>query len=81
MSNALAIAAVTAVLRDLLNNGVVQHDLSANVGVVSVTSKPPDVINTGPNEAAQLNLYLYQVTPNQGWRNVGQPAATPAAHA
>ena len=74
MSNALAIAAVTAVLRDLLNNGVVQHDLSANVGVVSVTSKPPDVINTGPNEAAQLNLYLYQVTPNQGWRDVGQPA-------
>ena len=37
MSNALAIAAVTAVLRDLLNNGVVQHDLSSNVGVVSVT--------------------------------------------
>ena len=74
MSNALAIAAVTAVLRDLLNNGVVQHDLSSNVGVVSVTSKPPDMINTGPNEAAQLNLYLYQVTPNQGWRNVGQPA-------
>ena len=74
MSNALAIAAVTAVLRDLLNNGVVQHDLSSNVGVVSVTSKPPDVINTGPNEAAELNLYLYQVTPNQGWRNVGQPA-------
>ena len=74
MSNALAIAAVTAVLRDLLNNGVVQHDLSSNVGVVKVTSKPPDVISTGPNEAAQLNLYLYQVTPNQGWRNVGQPA-------
>ena len=39
MSNALAIAAVTAVLRDLLNNGVVQHDLSANVGVVSVTCR------------------------------------------
>jgi hypothetical protein len=73
MSNALAIAAVTAVLRDLLNNGVVQHDLSSSVGVVSVTSRPPDVITTGPNEAAQLNLYLYQVTPNQGWRNVGQP--------
>jgi hypothetical protein len=74
MSNALAIAAVTAVLRDLLNNGVIAHDLSANVGVVNVTTRPPDMINTGQNEAAQLNLYLYQVTPNQGWRNVGQPA-------
>ena len=74
MSNALAIAAVTAVLRDLLNNGVVQHDLSSNVGVVKVTSKPPDAISAGPNEAAQLNLYLYQVTPNQGWRNAAQPS-------
>lgn len=77
MSNALAIAAVTAVLRDLLNNGVIAHDLAANVGVVKVTSKPPDAINTGPNEAAQLNLFLYQVTPNQGWRNQGLPARDP----
>jgi len=74
MSNALAIAAVTAVLRDLLNNGVIAHDLAANVGVVKVTSKPPDAINAGPNEAAQLNLFLYQVTPNQGWRNHGLPS-------
>ena len=58
----------------MLNNGVVQHDLSSNVGVVKVTSKPPDTINAGPNEAAQLNLYLYQVTPNQGWRNAAQPS-------
>lgn len=74
MSNALAIAAVTTVLRDLLNNGVIAHDLAANVGVVKVTSKPPDAINTGPNEATQLNLFLYQVTLNQGWRNHGLPS-------
>ena len=78
MSNALAIAAVTAVLRDLLNNGVIAHDLAANVGVVKVTSKPPDAISAGPNEAAQLNLFLYQVTPNQGWRNTGLPSRDPS---
>lgn len=74
MSSALAIAAVTAVLRDLLNNGVVENDLAANVGVVTVTARPPDMITAGPNEAPQLNLFLYQVTPNQGWRNQALPA-------
>ncbi len=28
MSNALAIAAVTAVLKDLLNNGLIDHDVT-----------------------------------------------------
>ena len=74
MSNALAIAAVTAVLRDLLNNGLIQHDLAATVGVVNVTSKAPDLITTGKDEPAQLNLFLYHVTPNAGWRNVGLPS-------
>lgn len=74
MSNALAIAAVTAVLRDLLNNGVVAHDLAANVGVVRVTARPPDTITTGPDEPPQLNLFLYQVTLNQGWRNHALPS-------
>ena len=32
MSNALAIAAVTAVLKDLLNNGLIGHDLASAVG-------------------------------------------------
>jgi hypothetical protein len=74
MSNALAIAAVTAVLRDLLNNGLIQHDLASAVGAVNVTSKALDQIKTGETETAQLNLFLYQVTPNAGWRNVGLPS-------
>ena len=32
MSTALAIASVTAVLRDLLNNGLVDHNLASTVG-------------------------------------------------
>ena len=36
MSSPLAIAAVTAVLKDLLNEGVINHDLAAHVGSFTV---------------------------------------------
>ena len=73
MSNALAIAGVTAVLRDLLHEGLIDHDLPSDVSNVKVTSEPPDIIATGPNEEDRLNLFFYQATPNAGWRNVGFP--------
>lgn len=75
MSSALAIAGVTAVLKDLLHNAVIDHDLVASVGDVTVTALPPDMIKTEGSEAkSQLNIFLYQVTPNAGWRNVGLPS-------
>lgn len=74
MSSALAIAAVTAVLRDLLINGLIDRDLVSSVGDVKVTALPPDRITTGADEESQLNLFLYNVTPNPGWRNVGLPS-------
>ena len=73
MSSPLAIAAVTAVLKDLLNDGLLNHDLSS-IGSFTVTALPPDRISTGANEPNQLNLFLYQVTPNLGWRNAGLPS-------
>jgi hypothetical protein len=75
MSSALAIAGVSAVLTDLLNNGVVDHNLAAAVGPVKVSAKPPDRV-TPPNgaDSNQLNLFLYHVAPNPGWRNVALPA-------
>lgn len=73
MSSALAIAAVTASLKDLLNDGLMDHDLST-IGSFSVTAQPPDRITTGQTETNQLNLFLYQVTANTGWRNVGLPS-------
>jgi hypothetical protein len=76
MSNALAIAAVTATLKDLLNDGLLDHDLSS-IGSFSVTSTPPDRITTGATEPNQLNVFLYQVTPNLGWRNARLPALDP----
>jgi hypothetical protein len=72
VSSPLALAAVTATLCDLLNNGLINNDLAA-VGSFSVTALPPDRIETGNNEANRLNLFLYQVTSNAGWRNEGLP--------
>jgi hypothetical protein len=70
MSNALGIAATSAVLRDLLNNGLID----ASVGDVTVSAQSPDKIKLDGDEKSQLNLFLYRVTPNQGWRNVGLPS-------
>jgi Pvc16 N-terminal domain len=70
MSNALGIAAVSAVMRDLLNNGLVD----ASVGDVTVTAQSPDKVKLDGDEQSQLNLFLYRVTPNQGWRNVDLPS-------
>jgi len=75
MSNALAIASVTAVLKDLLDNAVIDHSLSTLVGDrVTITALPPDRIRAGENEIVQLNLFLYNIAPNPGWRNVGLPS-------
>jgi len=74
MSGPFAIAAVTAVLKDLLNDGMANHDLSA-LGNVTVTALPPDRIPvTAAEERSQINLFMYQVTPNIGWRNAGLPS-------
>jgi hypothetical protein len=77
MSTALAIAGVTAVLRDLLNDGLVNHNVSGVLGSsVTVSVLAPDRVipaaGTG-SEASQINLFLYLVTPNAGWRNEGMP--------
>jgi hypothetical protein len=76
MGNALAIAAVTAVMKDLLNNGLIDHNVTGAVGGnVTVSALPPDrVFAPGVQEGNQLNLFLYQVAPNTGWRNVGLPS-------
>ncbi|HEY9102455.1 DUF4255 domain-containing protein [Chitinimonas sp.] len=76
MSGPLAIAAVTVTLKDLLSDGLVNHDLSV-VGSFAVSASPPDRITVGSEEPNQLNLFLYQVTPNPGWRNVGLPSRDP----
>lgn len=78
MSTALAIASVTAVLKDLLINGLIDQDLTPSLGDVTVSAIPPDRIDTAEaSEKSQLNLFLYQVVPNQGWGNVDLPSRDP----
>jgi hypothetical protein len=75
MSSPLAIGAVSAVLRDLLNNGLID----AGSGPVSVSAVAPDLINLDESEfVPRLNLFLYQVTPNSGWCNAGLPSRSAA---
>lgn len=76
MSTALAIASVSHVLKDLLNNGLIDHDVTGAIGGnVNVTALPPDRIDAAPGAPqSQLNLFMYQATPNQGWRNMGLPS-------
>lgn len=72
MSSPLAIAAVTWVLKDLLNEGLINSDLTTQV---KVTAKPPIAepkVSSG--DESQLNLFLYHVSWNPGWRNAGLPA-------
>src|SRR5947208_14704682 len=74
MSSALAIASVTAVLKNLLDNELIHQSATTSVGDVTVTALPPDRIPTGAEERAQLNLYVYRLTPNSSRRRNGTSA-------
>ena len=76
MSTALAIAGVTATLRDLLNDGLINHNVSGILGsTVAVSALPPDrVVPANGVEGTQLNLFLHRVSPNLGWRNHHLPS-------
>jgi hypothetical protein len=75
VTTALGLASVSVVLVDLLNNGLIDHDVGSTVGGrVTVSALPPDrVLPSNGNETTQLNLFLHHVTPNVGWRNAAQP--------
>lgn len=69
MSNALAIAAVTATLRDLL---VLLLAQDTSQPPVEVTLLPPDLARRNHTKE-QVNLFLYQVAPDAAWRNMDLP--------
>jgi Pvc16 N-terminal domain len=74
MSSPLAIGAVSAVLRNLLDDGMIEA--GAAIGsTVNVSAVAPDTIDLqNTEEPPRLNLFLHQVTPNSGWRNLGLPS-------
>ena len=65
MSNGLEIAAVTAIFKNLLEDGLVQNAALSSMGNVLVTTLPPDQISVGVDGQPQLNLFLYQVSQNR----------------
>ncbi len=75
MSNAFAIAAVTACLRRLIHEHVTaaRTDTDAIPSNFTISSVPPDSITLGTGEIPRLNLFLVEVTPNTGWANEFQP--------
>jgi hypothetical protein len=66
MSNAFAIAAVTATLYNLLK-AAAQND--SEFQGVTVTTKPPDVARDG-DSGDQLNIFLYHTTTNSAFSNI-----------
>lgn len=77
MSSPLAIAAVSAVLRNLLDNGLV--DVSGLLGPVAVSAVAPDRVDVDEaGFAPRLNLFLYLALPNAAWRNRELPSRSAA---
>ena len=74
MSDPWAIAAVTETIGQMLGRIPTEE---TTLGPLKVTFGPPDRARLGANkDARQLNLYLYQVSPNQGWANQDLPSRT-----
>ncbi|MDH3289290.1 MAG: DUF4255 domain-containing protein [Betaproteobacteria bacterium] len=70
MSNALAIAACTATLRNLLLAQI--PFLDSDLSDLEVTTQPLDLARKNVTKA-QLNLFLYQTVLNGAWRNLDMP--------
>jgi hypothetical protein len=73
VSSALAIGAVSAVLKNLLDNGIVEQVPLGTT--VNVTAVAPDTIRLdAADDPPQLNVFMHQVTPNAAWRNRELPS-------
>ncbi len=75
MSNALGIAAVTRVLKDLLYDGLIDENVSGVLGnPIHVSSRPPGELPQNQGSIpSQINIFLYRVSQNTGWNNVAYP--------
>ena len=70
MSDFLAVAGVSAVLKSILDDAISGTDLSTALGAPPVvTALPPDRVLSSGKEVPQINLFLYHVNTNPAWRN------------
>lgn len=80
MSTALAVAATSRVIAAVIDDAVAaaRMTLPGILGAATTSSAPPDHLATDKaNEVTNLNLFLYHVTYNQGWREIGLPTRGP----
>ena len=75
MSNALGIATVLRVIASMLDDAVSAAGVSA-LGTPVTSVRSPDQIVEDTSEASHLNLFLYLVAMNSGWKNVQLPVRT-----
>lgn len=68
MSNALAIATVTAALK-----GFLQETAAQAVPGAEVTTLRPQAMEQRPADSAAINIYLYQIVPNAALRTADLP--------
>jgi len=68
MSNSLAIATVTRVLQ-----GIVQQAVGSVVPGAAVLTRRPAKISDTEQQSASVNLFLFQATANDAWRNEDLP--------
>jgi Pvc16 N-terminal domain len=65
--SSLTIAAVTAILKSKLENGLVSRGVTPQLGGdATVTALAPDRVGGGAEEKPHLNIFLYSVAPNTG---------------
>ncbi len=75
MSDYLAVGGVSAVMKSLLTNALAQGGPSTILGAAAgITNVAPDLVATGPDEAAQINIFLYYASINPALRNLGLPS-------
>lgn len=70
MSNDLAIATVTATLKRVLENAVTGKVPGTST---TITVGQPDPKDAATSNDGRVNIFLYQVTHNSGWRNADLP--------
>jgi hypothetical protein len=78
MSNGIAIAAVTAILKNILEDGLALNATLSSLGNIAVTTSPPDEISVGADGQPQLNLFLYQISENRNADWIGADRDHPA---
>jgi hypothetical protein len=73
MSDAFALAAVSAVLRHRIRQQLIAADVAGEVGTIDVSIGAPDRINLTGTEPNALNIFLHRASHNMGFSATGLP--------